>query len=515
MKKTVIFILLAILAVGAAGCTNGKTVEPVSQAYYPAESWRTSAPEEQGMDSGLLADMVSAIQTGGKRVDSITIIRNGYKVNETYFYPYQKGMLHALNSCTKSFVSALTGIAIGEGSIKSADEKVTGYFPELNIANLDERKQKLRIRDLLSMTSGLDWQFTNDASTKEMDKSPNFTKYTLDLPMKEEPGQTFLYANGALHAAAAILMKATGKTPEAYAAEKLEPLGIRDLYWGKSPEGVNRGDAGLFLRPDDMAKLGYLYLNKGKWGGRQLVPERWVEASTRTQAKPDWGDMFPGYGYGWWIPRFGGYTAMGNGSNFIFVLPEYSLVAVFTGGIYVNEDMFYPAELVERFIIPAVKSGTPLPANTTGAAALKQAVQTAGEAPAPQMAGRLPETAKAISGKPFRFEDGTVMTLNFQERSSGFTLELNGKLKVDGGLDGRYRINDTGNALGTLPDHNHMAFKGEWTAADTFRITEQNMEDAFISVYEFRFNGNNIEMKAHSNFNAGTTEGTSRATIVN
>lgn len=496
---------------GVTGCANQGAV---SQVYYPAESWQTSTPEEQGMDSALLADMINAVKQDGKSVNSITIIRHGYKVNEAYFYPYQKGMMHALNSCTKSFVSALTGIAIGEGSIKSVDDRVIGYFPELNIANVDERKQKMKLSDLLSMTSGLDWKFYGDASTNEMKQSPNFTKYTLDLPMKEDPGVSFNYSNGALHVVAAMIQKATGKSPAAYAADKLKALGIKDMYWGMSPENVNRGDAGIFMYPDDMAKFGYLYLKRGNWRGQQLIPEKWIDESTQIHSKPDWSPLFTGYGYGWWITRSGGYTAMGNGANFIFVAPDLDMVVVFTSGIYENKDMFYPADLMEEYIIPAARSGVPLPANQTALASLQQAVDAAGKAPAP-IPFSLPETAKTISGRPFQFQDGTTMAITFKEGSAEFIFELNDKIRLAAGLDGVYRIADTGNAFGTLPDHNHMGFKGSWLDANTFQITEANMEDAFVTTYEFHFENGNIEMKMHTNFNAGPSEGTSKATFVN
>ena len=130
------------------------------------------------MDPQVLADMIDSIQISGKSINSVTIIRNGYLVNETYFYPYQKGYRHALNSDTKSVLSALVGIAISEGKIKSVDDKVLDYFPDTDITNVDERKKNMTIRDLLTMRTGLDWQFDGNVSTSEMLQSPDWTHNT-------------------------------------------------------------------------------------------------------------------------------------------------------------------------------------------------------------------------------------------------------------------------------------------------------------------------------------------------
>ena len=169
MKKIIIaLIILLLLSAAVFLIINQNNLSKVSaEEYWPTDSWRTSTPEEQGMDSGVLTDMINSIKDSGKSVNSITIIRNGYLVSEAYFYPYQKGMKHFVNSCTKSFVSALVGMAVGEGYIKSVDDKVLDYFTDMNIANIDQRKQDLRIRNLLTMTTGLDWDFsTNTSLTK-------------------------------------------------------------------------------------------------------------------------------------------------------------------------------------------------------------------------------------------------------------------------------------------------------------------------------------------------------------
>lgn len=140
MKKPFFFITLAILLTAALVCifltisSKGEKASTGKEGYWPDGSWRTSSPEGQGMVSAVLADMITSIPGSGKNIDSITIIRNGYLVCETYFYPYQKGYKHALYSCTKSFTSAVMGAAVEEGLVKGADDNVIGYFSDLDIA---------------------------------------------------------------------------------------------------------------------------------------------------------------------------------------------------------------------------------------------------------------------------------------------------------------------------------------------------------------------------------------------
>jgi Beta-lactamase class C and other penicillin binding proteins len=501
MKKTVIMVSLALLLLGAiAGAyfiffNNGGKTQTVTQAYWPDGAWRTSAPEEQGMDSAVLADMITAVNESGKNVNSITIIRNGYLVNETCFYPYRQGIKHAMNSCTKSFVSALTGAAIEDGDMGGANDRVLDFFPDLDIQNIDARKQDMNVSDLLSMTTGLNWQFDGNASTIEMLQSSDWTKYTLDLPMDEKPGTSFNYCNGAANVAASIIEKATGKTPEEYAMERLKPLRM-DMYWSASPEGVSAGYSGIFITPGDAAKLGYLYLNKGNWNGEQLIPESWIAESTRTQVDADWNSIFPGYGYYWWITRFDGYAALGFGGNYIFVVPGQNLVVVFTGGIFDTNDLFYPGELMEQYVIPSIKGSAPLQSNGEAYSRLCAAVDKAQNVPAPQTV-TLPETALRISDKTYNLDNGSVAALYFEEGSDEFTVSVDSQTYA-AGLDGIYRITDAG-GNGSLPDHNQVALKGGWIDQDTLEFEIRSLADGFIMVYTARFENDTIHITIKSN----------------
>jgi CubicO group peptidase (beta-lactamase class C family) len=500
MKKT-LHVLVAILLLCAgipAGCAtpDQNANNPAVQGYWPVGDWRASTPEEQGMDSQKLADMINAIGANGISINSVTIIRNGYMVDDTYFYPYQKEFRHAANSETKSFLSALAGIAMEEGDIKGVDGKVLDYFKDQAVANVDQRKQRLTIRNLMTMTTGLDWQFDGNVSTQQMLQSQNWTNFTLDLPMKEDPGRTFNYCNGASNVLSAIIQKTTGKSAFDYAAEKLAPLGMRDLFWSADPEGVSTGYSGIYIYPEDAAKFGYLYLRDGEWDGKQVVPKKWIEESTTKQANGSWNPIFPGYGYMWWTNRFGGYAALGFGGNYIFVVPKLDLVVVFTGGIFNNADLFYPGELMEQYVLPAVKSKTALAANQEASDSLKQAIDRV-QNPHATAAPPLPTLAKKISGKTYNLATGditTPVTLYFNEGDSEFTIDLDSKSKKVG-LDNVYRISHEANAFGTLPD-SHKADKGLWVDGDTLKVVERDLEDGFDTVFTIDFEGDHIALHA-------------------
>lgn len=466
--------------------------------YWPAGDWRTSTPEEQGMDSGILAEMINSIKEDGKSVNSITIIRNGYLVSEAYFYPYQKGLMHFMNSGTKSFVSALVGMCMDEGHIKSVSDKVLDHFPDQNAASVDQRKRNLEIRNLLTMTTGLDWDFVTNASTNRMLQSQDWARFTLDQPMKEEPGRTFLYCNGAAHLLSAIVQNASGKSLAELAKDRFKPMGINEMYWSPSPENASNGYTGLYMLPDDAAKFGYLYLKKGNWNGKQIIPEKWVEESTKMHVKADWTPLFPGYGYMWWINRFGGYAALGQGGDYIFVVPNLDLIVVFTGGIYNLNDMFYPAELMDRYIVPSVKSDAPLQVNPLALEALKEAVHMVQNAPSPEPLISVPEIAKKTSGKPFAMDDSTTLTFEFKDGNTCI-IDQDSRCVFPVGLDNVYRIVCSGNPFGGMLDRPHLASKGRWLNEDTFEVTLRDLEEGFEAQYVARFVDEHLEITIESN----------------
>ncbi len=279
-------------------------------------------------------------------------------------------------SATKSVTSALIGIAIEQGKIKGVDQKVLGFFPEYTtIANLDTHKQSLTLKHILTMSAGLPWNegsvpivtpegTLNPANAVyQMAQSADWIKYVLDLLPDSEPGTTWVYNSGISHVLSGILKNATGLSAEAFAEKNLfKPLGITAWEWKADPNGLsNTGGAkgGLFLRPIDMALFGYLYLNKGSFKGKQLIPAQWVIDSTSRHMEAFAAD----YGYQWWVRSdmylestdpLSLFYAYGFGGQCIFVVPAMDMVVVTTG----QNEQSKGQESIDLFlnsILPAVK----------------------------------------------------------------------------------------------------------------------------------------------------------------
>ena len=332
-----------------------------SAIYVPTEGWQSTTPEEQGMRSQNFADMMEVIRKNHYSIDSVLIIRNGYLVLDAYFYPFSKGQKHPIHSCTKSIVSALTGIAIDKGYLKDVNQPVADFFSEKKIANFDEFKRSITLEHLLMMTTGMDCQDSYLYDWKgilEMRKSGDWAQYVLDLPMASPPGKSFEYCNGASYLLSVIIHQTTKMKTLDFAKKYLfSPLGISEVEWESSPQGIDIGYAGMWLTPHDMAKIGWLYLNNGKWGQTQILPASWVDMSTHAHIEANPGDY---YGYHWWVNDDGSYAAIGYKGQFIFVAPEIKTVVVFTGDLP-GGTFFIPMELMTDYIIPAATSSRSLP----------------------------------------------------------------------------------------------------------------------------------------------------------
>jgi CubicO group peptidase (beta-lactamase class C family) len=308
------------------------------------------------MNGGLLARAVDTIKARDYDVDSVTVIRNGTIVLDEYFPPFEPNSKHVIHSCTKSIVSALVGIAIEQGYIEGVDQPVLDLFDERAVANPNADKKAMTLEDLLTMSSGLecrDSYLYRWRGLREMSESDDWVQFMLDLPMAEPPGTRFEYCNGGSFLLSAIIQETTGMSALAFAQENLlEPLDITDVDWRANPDGITIGWGDMHIKPHDMAKIGYLYLNGGQWEGEQVVPAAWVEAST--QAHVTAGTLSDGYGYQWWVDDGGYYMALGYEGQFIYVVPEKDMVVVFTSQLS-DSDFFVPETLLNEYIIPAAE----------------------------------------------------------------------------------------------------------------------------------------------------------------
>ena len=342
-------------------------------AAGPAPSrpfWQESTPQAEGLEAAPLEAFDRELASGKHgNVDSMLVIRHGKVVYEKNYdhaadyrrfagkaapgiynyydpgwHPYYKGdsvrALHTMQSVSKSVTSALIGIAIGRGEIPSAQVKAIPYFADFKIAP-DPRRDRMTLADVLTMRAGIRWdeestEYTDPANNcAVMEGKEDWVRYVLEQPMAADPGTTFVYNSGATELLSYLIWKATGKQADDYAKEHLfGPLGI-EYYWKRTPKGLADTEGGLYLTPRDLAKVGYLYLHDGVWDGKRLLPEGWVQASTKALTATN--EKGYEYGYQWWVMPKGdglshaGYNAWGYGGQLLLVVPELDLIAVFTG----------------------------------------------------------------------------------------------------------------------------------------------------------------------------------------
>jgi CubicO group peptidase (beta-lactamase class C family) len=351
------------------GNYDGWTINPIdvfstSQApdYWPTEGWLTSTPEEQGMNGTLLEEMLSYCDDSNLELQGIMVVRNGYNILEEYPDPeFNESSLSDTWSVTKSVISILVGIALDEGYINSLDVAMVSFFPNRTIANLDSQKESITLRHLLTMTSGLQWGSSDNSAIL---LSSDWVQYVLDRPMAHTPGETWNYNSGAVHILSAILNNTVGMTPSAFAEIHLfQPLGIVDYEWMADPQGLDYGGYGLQLTLQDMAKIGFLFLNNGTWDAEQIVSRVWVENSTKAYSTGvAYYSIFQGdYGYLWWMKSsHNAYCAFGLHGQFIWVFPDHNV-------IFVTKSSSMPPidYLVTEYILPSVSVITTTTTTTT------------------------------------------------------------------------------------------------------------------------------------------------------
>ena len=359
--------------------------------------------------------------------------------------------------------------------------------------------KSMRVSDLLRMSTG------HQAEPSLM-PAQHWAKAFLAQPVPHKPGTHFLYNTAATYMLSAIVQKATGMTVLDYLRPRLfEPLGIENPTWGTSPQGVTLGGYGLSIRTEDIARFGQLYLQKGRWQGKQLVPEAWVAAATARQTangsnpKSDWDQ---GYGYQFWRCRHGAYRGDGAFGQFCIVMPEQDAVVAITSGV---KDMQSVMNLVWDHLLPAMKP-SPLAADDDARKTLEQ--RLAGLSLRPQEGSVSNERAASVAGKKFVFPAN-------ERKLEAITLEDDGKgdeatiVARFGGIDQRITLGRGAwrkgrLAYGTLPEQPEAA-SGAWTANDTFTARICFYETPFTYTIRLKFSGDKLFFDSESNVAFGPT----------
>jgi len=448
------------------------------------------------MDSTVLADLYQYLATAGFNTDSVLVVRHGRIVSESYVAPFSAELRHDLRSVTKSVVGTLVGVALQEGKIASLDQKVLSFFPDHH-AN-GPLQEKLAIRHLLDMASGIQWRehpYNEQSDALKLGRSPNWVNFILDRPVNGTPGEKFQYIAAAPHLLSAILTRSTGANAADYARHGLfKTLGIEDFVWSADPQGHTNGESSLRLRPRDMAKLGLLYARRGRWEDRQLLPLDWT-ATVFAGGLPTGYDPLsvpPTYSRLWWTDASVPYVAaIGRHGQNIIALPEQDVVLVVTSKTADSSRRASAVDMVKRYLLSAVKGDIALAENPDGRARLDQAVRGLGAAgryesqqPRPQAEAmsqrtfvlqsndrRFREFALALSGPDpsFRIERG-ARTFPFSNMALGGPI----------GLQGDYVVSRN-------KFEGPMAFRGRWINGDTFRVEAQHLEGAIVAEWTAEF----------------------------
>ncbi len=346
-------------------------VSTVKRDYWPTQEWRTADPASAGMDPEKLNDLDQMIKSQYRNINGIVVVRKGYIVFEQYYNGYNPPDTHNVASVTKSVTSALIGIAIDAGYIKSVDQKLLSFFPEYVPGPDDIQKRTITIRHLLTMTAPFAWKTTDKIRFEPLDRlrrQRNWVPYILNLLGRNGPLGRFQYCTAGPHLLSAIITRATGKCAREFANERLfQPLGMKEIPdyemrsfqlddvfgknvkgWIHDPNGNTIGGWGLTITLRDMARFGFLYLNRGVWDNTQVITETWIDESTALNSNY--------YGYLWWLRKEGStfaYSALGSGGSLISCIPEKDLVVAIASKIISKPLDRWP--LFEKCIIPAIK----------------------------------------------------------------------------------------------------------------------------------------------------------------
>lgn len=315
-------------------------------ASAQTDSQPRSTPEAQGVSSAQIREFIETADKHVNSMHSFMLVRHGHVVAEAWWSPESAERPHILWSLSKSFTSTAVGFAVAEGKL-SVDDLVLSFFPDDAPSDPSNNLKAMRIRDLLTMNTGhqdeVNWREAND-----------WAKAFLSHPVQHKPGTHFRYNTPATYMLSAIVQKVTGETVLDYLTPRLfEPLGIEKPKWDNSPQGISIGGYGLYLRTEDIAKFGQLYLQQGKWNGKQLLPESWIQQATSKQVSNgsdpnrDWDQ---GYGFQFWRCRHGAYRGDGKDGQFCIVLPEQDAVIAITAN---TGDMQAELNVVWDKLLPA------------------------------------------------------------------------------------------------------------------------------------------------------------------
>jgi len=461
-----------------------------------------STPEEQGISSSAVLDFVNTLDQQMDGMHSVMVVRHGKVIAEGWWAPYDAQHRHVLYSLSKSFTSTAVGFAVAEGRV-SIDDEVLKFFPDDAPTNASNNLKAMRVRDLLTMSTG-----HQDETSSAPDAIS--AKSFLAQAVPHLPGTHFKYNTPATFMQSAIVQKVTGQTVLEFLQPRLfEPLGIDDPVWDTNFQGISLGGYGLRVRTEDIAKFGQLYLQKGRWQGKQLLTPEWVEMASAKQTsngsnpKSDWNQ---GYGFQFWRCRHNAYRGDGAFGQYCVVMPEQDAVVAITSGV---KDMQAVLNVIWDKLLPAMKS-EPLPASSADNQLLKEKSARL-KVRTPQGSATSPLATKALKFA-FPANEQKIETVALSSPDSGKTLALSiqrdGKsVTIPCGHDEwkRSRAPLFAGRLAQFPDE-PTAGAFAWPSDDTCVIKLCAYETPYHTTLTLKFAGDSMSLDSEANVAFGPTK---------
>jgi CubicO group peptidase (beta-lactamase class C family) len=477
-----------------------------SAATDTAKRLPRATPESQGISSAALLPILDEAEQKGLGLHGIMIIRHGQVVAEGWWSPYAASEPHMLFSLSKSFTSTAIGMLQADGKL-SINDPILKYFPEDAPAQPSENLRAMRIRDLLMMSTGQHPEDVDKINIFSPDKTG--TKQFLAAPVPHKPGTLFYYNSPATFMLSAIVQKVSGQTVRDFLTPRLfEPLGIAQPDWDLTPQGFNHGASGLHLHTEDIAKFGQLYLQRGEWEGRRLLPAAWIDVATSRQAsngsnpESDWDQ---GYGYQFWrcIPGF--YRGDGAFGQFCIVMPQYDTVVAINSG---TRDMGAIMKLIWARLLPELRPAA-IPENPEAQSKLTNRLASLA-IPPQRGAPSSPLAAKAF-GRRFTFSASAENPLGLEsallEKSP--TGETSLVVKIHG-VEQRVAVGQgqwtKGSFAFTSAGAVPVAVSGAWTDDTTYTLQLCQYQAPFTTTTHLHFTSDELVLSTEQNVGSGTTK---------
>jgi CubicO group peptidase (beta-lactamase class C family) len=481
-----------------AGTIGFFLLPPVNNLFdgYLLISLPRTTPESQGISSQAISDFLKAIDASGIQWHSFMLLRHGNVVAEGWWKPFDANYKHTLYSLSKSFTSTAIGLLVKEGRLK-VDDPVISFFADELPAEQSDNLKKMKVKHLLTMNTG----HAVDTLPKLRDETgKTWTKTFLEQPVEFEPGTHFLYNTGATYMLGAIVYKVSGQILEKFLAPKLfQPLGIEGYDWETSPQGLNTAGYGLRIKTEDIARFGQLYLQKGKWNGKEILPEAWVNEATSYQTKSQEGngDWAQGYGYQFWRCKPGFYRGDGAFGQYCIVMPGQDAVLAITSESW---DMQKSMTTAWENLLPAMKDDS-LTDNQIDFAALKKELKSLVLPVIKGIGGS--SLSSQYNGKKYRLDDNeygaTTMQLKFSSDSCTLiTKTAKGETSIQFGWENWITNKNTIAYPYPVAGRIHMPSKiagaAAWTNENELQLNARFVEAIHGDKITCTFNGDKISV---------------------